>query len=309
MSSNGYRLDTIGAGVVRLVMDLPGKVNVMNDDFLAMMNAVLDDLESRGAALKGLVLTSAKNTFLAGGDLSLMGRACKGEEAALFAHFERLKSYLRRIEKLGVPTVAALNGTALGGGYELALACHRRIGLVRPGALVGLPEIGFAILPGAGGVVRLTGLIGLERALDYLLSGRKVDMVTALRDGLVDELAVDEASLQEAALSWIAANPKPSQPWDRPRALGSHLLSPAARGALVMAPFQLAKAGDGDPLAARRILEIATESTFLAVDAALRVETRGLVELMVRPEAAARIEVFFEAGRKRQTVPAAAAVN
>ena len=176
----GCHLEQDAEGIVSLTFDLPGKVNVMNDDFFFAMEEIMLWLEGRRETIRGVIITSAKRTFFAGGDLKLMGRAKAGEEAFLLTHFERLKRFFRRLEKLGVPVVGAINGSALGGGFELALACNRRIALRRDDIVIGLPEVKFGILPGAGGVVRLTRLIGLEPALAYLLSGKQVDVDSAL---------------------------------------------------------------------------------------------------------------------------------
>lgn len=282
-------------GVAQITFDLPGKVNVMNDDFMAVMDEFMPHLEAKREALKGVIIGSAKRTFFAGGDLSLMGRAEESEQAFLYAHFEKLKGFFRRLEKLLVPVVATINGAALGGGMELALACHHRIALCGDDIVLGLPEVEFGILPGAGGVVRLTGLIGLDRALDYLLSGKKVNVETALQDRIVDDLADSEAGLREKALAWIKANQRPLQPWDDPR-----------RAATQEGRSQVELSFDASPnpespksLAVRRIVEVARQSTFLDIDSALQLETEALIELMIRPETASLIAAFF---RDRQVV-------
>lgn len=297
------RIDVDDGGIATLTLDLPGKVNVMNDDFIAALEAFLDHVEASRAKLRGVILTSAKPIFLAGGDLGLMGRATPGQEQFLFDYFEHLKGLLRRLERTGLPTVACINGSAHGGGLELALACHRRITLDRPKLEIGLPEIEFAILAGAGGVVRLTLLLGLEKALGYLLSGRRVGAQEALRDGIVDEIADDEEAMLAAARAWIAANPEARQPWDRPRLYGTHNLAPKQRAALVAAPTLLSLAPDPALLVAQRTIEVAAQALYLDFDAALRIETRALIELMVRPEAVAAIAAFFA---RRRPAPAPA---
>jgi 3-hydroxyacyl-CoA dehydrogenase/enoyl-CoA hydratase/3-hydroxybutyryl-CoA epimerase len=203
------------------------------------------------------------------------------------------------LEKLGVPVVGAINGSALGGGFELALACNRRIALRRDDIVIGLPEVKFGILPGAGGVVRLTRLIGLEPALAYLLSGKQVDVDSALRDGLIDEIADDEQALKSKARAFILATVHPIQPWDMPGPLGSHMLSARQRMALVMAPLHLRHGVEAEQHAAKTIVQVAAESTYLQVDAALRIETRALVELMLAPEAAHLIQTFLASRRAR----------
>lgn len=209
-----------------------------------------------------------------------MGRAKKGQEEKLFAHFERLKGLLRRLEQLEQPVVAAINGTALGGGLELALACNHRIALRRDDIVVGLPEVKFGILPSAGGVVRLTRLVGFELAVSYLLSGKKVSVETALIDGIIDGLADNQPGLLAGARAWIDKNPKPIQPWDSSRRV-------------LCEPGSCLSSAEPETIAAKRIIDVASQSTRLDVDSALHFETRAFIELMVRPETAELIASFF----------------
>lgn len=276
----GCSLSVDAEKIATITFDLPGKVNVMNDDFLRVMDEFVGHLEVMRSDLRGVVIRSAKSTFFAGGDLSLMGRARVGEEAYLVAHFERLKGYFRRLEKLGCPTVAAISGSALGGGLELALACHYRIAQRNDRLLLGLPEVKFGILPGAGGVVRLTALVGLERALNYLLSGKTVDVETATYDGIIDEAVEDEGSLIARARAWISVNPHPVQPWDSN--VRTEDISPLRPDVAEI-----------DNLAKGKITEVAIQSVALDVDSALRLETEALIDLMVRPETADLIASFF----------------
>ncbi len=285
-------------GIATLTIALEGKVNVMNDEFMALMPAAIDRLEAhlRAQELTGVVVASGKRTFVAGGDLALMARSRPGMEAAILAHFEQLKSGLRRLELLGVPVVAAINGTALGGGYELCLACHHRIAVARDDALLGLPEVDFGILPAAGGVIRLTALLGLERALPYLVAGRRVTLRAALQQGLVDALVEDEAALLPAAKAWIRQNPAPVMPFaQRAAELGAHRLPAGQRRALQMASAWTRALGGIDNAATRRIADVAVQSLYLPWDIASRIETRGFVELLMTANAQRRIAQFFEA--------------
>lgn len=290
----GYTLDIAADGIATVVFDLPGKVNVMNDDFFTAMTAVLSTLEAEKARITGIILTSAKSTFFAGGDLKLMRDAKDGQQEFLFRHFEKLKHFFRRIERFAVPVVAAINGTALGGGYELCLACHRRIAVNNPKTAIGLPEVGFGILPAAGGVIRLTSLIGLRPALEYLLTGKKVDVQTALRAGLIDEVVETPEAMDAAARAWIRSNPHVEQPWDKPRELGAHRLSPAQRGEIFSAAAWMQKNGFTTDKAAVRIADIAAESMYLNFDVASRIETRGFVWLLLGDEARSKISAFFQ---------------
>lgn len=300
MTTQGYSLVLDEAGIATVGFDLPGKVNIMNDDFMMAMPRLLEELESRRTELRGVILTSHKATFFAGGDLALMQRTEKGQEQFLFDHFELLKSFLRRLERLELPLVAGINGTALGGGYELCLACHRRIALANPKTRLGLPEVNFGILPAAGGVIRLTALLGIQRALEFLVTGQDVDAETALQAGLIHEVLDTQADMMERAKAWIVANPDVKHPWDRPRELGAHRLSLADRAAIVsIAPWLQKKVGRSNP-AAVRIADIAAESLYLDFDTASRIETRGFVELVLTEEAHQRISAFFETKNHRR---------
>lgn len=281
-----YRFE-ISENIATITFDMAGKVNVMTDAFIADMEAIMDRLQRDRATLAGVILTSAKESFFAGGDLALMGRARPGQEALLEAHFQRLKAPFRALERLGIPVVAALNGSALGGGYELALACHRRIALRTPRLVIGLPEVCFGILPGAGGAVRLTRLLGLHKALDYLLSGRKADVEQALRDGLIDAIADTPEDLHAQARCWIRSNPNPVQPWDCTED-GANV-PVAAWGDRSSSALQ--------ERAVRSIAALAAGSLALDVDKAFDRETQTLVELMVTPEASELISRFFSTRR------------
>ncbi|KQX65173.1 hypothetical protein ASD48_19005 [Streptomyces sp. Root1310] len=144
--------------VVTLVLDDPDQsANTMNAAFIDSLDATVDLLEARSDSLRGVIVTSAKKTFFAGGDLRDLIAVTPETAGASFEAGMRVKRALRRMETLGVPVVAAVNGAALGGGYEIALACHHRVVLDRPDARVGLPEVTFGLLPGGGGVTRTSG--------------------------------------------------------------------------------------------------------------------------------------------------------
>jgi 3-hydroxyacyl-CoA dehydrogenase / enoyl-CoA hydratase / 3-hydroxybutyryl-CoA epimerase len=297
-----YRRDA--EGIVTAALDLSGKVNIMNDDFMTAMEALLSHLEST-RDYSGVILTSAKPVFLAGGDLKRMVQAGPGQEQGLFDYFQQLKSYLRRLERLNRPLVAAINGSALGGGYETCLACHHRIALRDPHLRVGLPEIEFGILAGAGGVVRLTRLLGFEAAVPFLTRGIVVDVMAALDHHLVDELADDVPQMMEKARSWILAHPQARQPWDRPdNAVPSHRLPAEARKALMLEPAKLLRGHADDPalFAMQRNMALAAESLNMDFDAALRHETRVLIELLRTDLARQRMRAFLD----RKKTPAVA---
>ena len=291
---SGYTLNITREGIAEITFDLPGKVNVMNDDFFAAMGSLLPEVERQKESLKGVIITSAKSTFFAGGDLALMRDAKSGQEEFIFRHFEKLKGFLRFFEKLGVPVVAAINGTALGGGYEFCLACHRRIAMKSEKALIGLPEVAFGILPAAGGVIRLTAVLGLPRALEFLLTGKKVGVAEALESGLVDEVVETREEMMASARRWILENPTAQQSWDRKTEFGAHRLTSKQRSDIFMAPAWMHSKGLSGEKACVRIADIAAESIYLDFDTSSRIETRGFVELLLRDEAHEKILAFFK---------------
>jgi 3-hydroxyacyl-CoA dehydrogenase / enoyl-CoA hydratase / 3-hydroxybutyryl-CoA epimerase len=215
MTENTIRWSEDG-GVVTLTFDDPTQaVNTMNAGYVASMDAALARLAVMGEALAGVVITSAKKTFFAGGDLHDLLAAKPEDAERLTAFTNTAKAQLRTLETLGVPVVAAINGSALGGGLELALACHHRILLNAPHIRVGLPEVTLGLLPGGGGVVRTVRMLGLDAALSkVLLPGTAYRPAAVLELGLVDELTAAPNELAAAARAWISAHPDARQPWD-----------------------------------------------------------------------------------------------
>ncbi|MGB2256130.1 MAG: enoyl-CoA hydratase/isomerase family protein, partial [Spongiibacter marinus] len=201
--------------IVTVTMDMSGPVNAMNDEYVALMGETIDRLEAERESIAGVVLTSAKSSFFAGGDIKSMLSLKPGEgEAEMFEMNLKIKGMLRRMEKLGRPVVAAINGAALGGGYEICLACHHRVALDSKAVQVGLPEVSLGLLPGGGGIVRMVNKFGVERAIMPLLEGTRFNAKKALEAGLVEELADDVPSMISKAKAWIKANPEAMNPWD-----------------------------------------------------------------------------------------------
>ena len=155
-----------------------------------------------------MIVTSAKKTFFAGGDLEALIRYGPDDAPAVFERATRIKGQLRRLETLGLPVVAALTGTALGGGLEIALACHHRIALDAPGIVFGLPEVTLGLLPGAGGVTRITRMLGIaDGFMKVLGQGQRHKPAAALEIGIVDELVAAEDELLARARAWIERQP------------------------------------------------------------------------------------------------------
>ncbi|TLG87970.1 3-hydroxyacyl-CoA dehydrogenase, partial [Pseudomonas edaphica] len=168
--------------IVVLTLDMPGQsANTMNGVYREAMAAIVTRLEAEKANIAGVVITSAKKTFFAGGDLNELIKVDKAHAKAFYDSVLVLKAQLRRLETLGKPVVAAINGAALGGGWEICLACHYRVALDDKSTQLGLPEVTLGLLPGGGGVVRMVRMLGLEKALPYLLEGKKVRPQQALQ--------------------------------------------------------------------------------------------------------------------------------
>nr|WP_315597296.1 3-hydroxyacyl-CoA dehydrogenase NAD-binding domain-containing protein [uncultured Cupriavidus sp.] len=294
MSSIQYQKDQ--DGIVTLTIDMPGQTaNTMNAVFRADFAAIAERLESERDEISGVVLTSGKSTFFAGGDLNSLLAVGPDDKAALYQRATDMKAAMRRIELLGKPIVAAINGSALGGGFELCLACHARFALADPKILLGLPEANLGLLPGGGGIVRLVRLLGLEAAMPLLVDGTSFSPERALELKLVNGLANDAIELMAKARAWIVANPESRQPWDNKgwRLPGATELAPASLTFLRTAPVALMKKTRGCYPAPLAILSAATEGAAVDFDTASRIETRYLVGLATGPVAKNLISTFF----------------
>ena len=270
-------------GVVILTFDDPGRpVNTMNAGYTAAMTGAVDRLYAERDTVTGVVLTSAKQSFFAGADLAHL-LAFADDPAAVFAWAQQIKQDLRRLERLGRPVVAALNGSALGGGFEIALACHRRLAADLPASRFGQPEVGYGLLPGGGGIVRTVRLLGVLKALDeVLLPGRQYPPRAAVDLGIVDDLVADPADLVPRAKEWIAAHPDAAAPWDTPghRIPGGRPDEAPLAGLLPGYTARLRASLGGAPHAApRAILAAAVESAQVDVDTALTLESRHLARV------------------------------
>ena len=294
-----FTWEELGDGVVLLTMDDPGSSTItMNDWFLETLSETVDALEARKGEYRGIVLISAKSTFSAGGDLSMMVRATTYDAVEISNYVRRVKRAMRRLELLGLPVAAAINGAALGGGLELALCCHHRVALDAPGTKVGLPEVGLGLLPGGGGVTRVVRMLGLQDALDkVLMSGRQYAAKDALALGLLDELASDRDELVSKAKAWVLANPEAKQPWEQEgwrMPGGAPSTSRPTMPGLPALTAQLARRTKGAPaLAQRNLLAAAVEGAALPLDAALEVESSYCVELICGQESSNIIQAMF----------------
>ncbi|WP_010542277.1 3-hydroxyacyl-CoA dehydrogenase NAD-binding domain-containing protein [Dietzia alimentaria] len=272
------------SGIVTLVMDDPdASANTMNDAYVRSMGAIVDRLEAEREKITGVILTSAKPTFFAGGNLDDLMNAGPDDRARIDEFITTIKDQLRRLEKLGKPVVAVIAGAALGGGLEIALACHHRIAVDAKGVAVGLPEVGLGLLPGGGGLTRTVRMLGLNTALQkVLLTGAKFAPAKSLKTGLVDNVVPDVESALTAAREWIDANPEAVQPWDTKgfRIPGGTPASPGLAAVLPALPATIRKQTNGSPAPApRSIISAAVEGSQVDLDSALRIESRYLVDL------------------------------
>ena len=217
MAENTIKWDSDADGIVTLTLDDPtGSANVMNEHYKESMHKAVERLVAEKDSITGVVIASGKKTFFAGGDLKAMITAGPENAGEIFAEVEEIKADLRALETLGKPVVAAINGAALGGGLEIALACHRRIAADVKGSAIGLPEVTLGLLPGGGGVARSVRMFGIQNAFVNVLSqGTRFNPKKAKDAGLIDELVASADDVVPAAKAWIKANPEAhTQPWD-----------------------------------------------------------------------------------------------
>src|SRR5215470_10764437 len=306
MSFSNFNIENDGDGIATVTWDSPGRsMNVIDAKVMDELSAIIDQTTA-DAAVKGVVITSGKDAFCAGADLTMLESlsrafaelaAAQGEEAAMARFFEESRRWsvlCRRVETCGKPWVAALNGTALGGGFELALACHRRIAADNPRTRVGQPEVKVGLIPGAGGTQRIARMMPPSDALQFLLKGDQVQLTRAKAMKLVDAV-VPKADLVKTAKEWIKAGGSAKAPWDVEgfKLPGGPVYSKA--GIMVFTPANAIyrrETYDNYP-AARAILQVVYEGLQLPMDQALRVESRWFAKILRSPEAAAMIRTLF----------------
>jgi 3-hydroxyacyl-CoA dehydrogenase/enoyl-CoA hydratase/3-hydroxybutyryl-CoA epimerase len=292
------RWDRDADGIVTLTLDDPSqRANTMTADYQRSMTAAVDRLYADRDAITGVIITSAKSTFFAGGDLTLLSQVTDENAAQFHAGVTRIKADLRRLETLGTPVVAALNGTALGGGLEIALACHHRIALDSPKSQFGLPEVSLGLLPGGGGVTRITRLLGIADGLmKVLLQGTRFKPADAVAVGIVDELAATPEEMLDRARAWIRAHPDAAQPWDTEgyRMPGGAPSSPKLAAMLPAVPANLRKQLKGAPMPApHHIMCAAVEGATVDIDTAFTIEGRYFVDLARGQVAKNMIQAFW----------------
>lgn len=283
-------------GVATITFDEPDSpVNTMCQDWQQDLTTVTAQVVRDKEAIRGIILASAKTTFFAGADLRALMRLKASDAPAIFREIEHNKKNFRTLETLGKPVVSCINGTALGGGWEVALLGHCRIAVDDPKIQFGLPEVTLGLIPGASGITKMTRLLGLMGAQPYILESRLFNPRQALELGLVHELVPDAGALRPAALAWIEAHRAAAHPWDdksykMPGGLPSN---PKIAAALSVAPAMLKKTSRGLYPAPEAALAAMVEGAQVDVDTALRIESRYLARLIIDPVAKNMINTFF----------------
>ena len=279
-------------GILVAAMDLPGRpMNVVADSLMAGIEAAVERLAE--ADVKGLILTSDKADFCAGGDIDRMSAWSNPQEP--FDASMAMKAVLRRLETQGKPVVAAINGHALGGGLEIALACHARIAIDDARLKLGQPEVKLGLLPGGGGTVRLSRLVGIQQALQICAEGHDIPVPKALGIGLLSETAKDRDDLLARSRAWILANPKAAQPWDLPKFKfpGGDSRSPAVVQMWTIAPSIAAARSFGNYPAIQHIMSAIFEGGLVDFDNACVVESRYFAACVTSQESRNMIHTLW----------------
>ncbi len=302
MTESAVKYERGSDGIVILTLDDPtASANTMNELYKESMVAAIERLYAEKDDVTGVVITSAKKTFFAGGNLKNMMSATPEDADEIYALSQGIKNDLRKLELFGKPVVAAINGAALGGGLEIALACHRRIVVDDNKIDLGLPEVTLGLLPGGGGVTRITRMFGIQSGLmDVLLQGPRFKPAAAKEKGLVDELVASQDDLVPAAKAWIEANKDnpdaATQPWDRKgyKMPGGSPSSPALAGFLPAFPALLRKQTKGAMYPApRAIMAAAIEGAQVDFETASKIESRYFTSLVTGQNAKNMIQSFF----------------
>ena len=298
MNLTNFRFETDADGIALVAWDMPGRsMNVINAEVVGELGQIVDKIAS-DEAIKGAVFTSGKEGFAAGADLTMLETAgaefarrakAEGKEAAMRAFVDgtkQLSLLYRRLETCGKPVAAAINGVCMGGGFELALACHYRIVAETDKARVGLPEIKVGLFPGAGGTQRVARLMPTPDALQMLLKGDQIRPAAAKKMGLVHEVApVDQ--IVALAKAWVKANPNAKAPWDDPKFKLPSGKVYSAQGMMIWPPANAIyrrETYDNYP-AAKAVLTSVFEGLQLPMDLGLAVESKHFANILLSKEA------------------------
>lgn len=306
-----YNVDS--EGIATLEWDLPGRSqNVLNEQTMAAFAAAAQKALA-DTSVKGLLVASAKADFIAGGDLEMLLKATDAQ--AMSDNLKQWHKLFRTLETTGKPVAAALNGTTLGGGLEVALACHYRVAAENPKARFGFPEVTLGLLPGAGGTQRAPRLMGIQPALLFLTEGRRIKAAEAQKQGLIHAV-VPAGKEREAARAWLleaaAKGGKTLQPWDQKgfRIPGGGVMTPGGMQTFMAGNALLREKTQGNYPAPKHILSCVFEGMQTDIDTGLAIETRYFVNLVRSPEAKNMIRSLFffmqeanKLARRPQDVP------
>ena len=292
-----YATEETPSGLVATItFDEQGSpVNTMcqpwQDDLATVTEQVVKDRDR----LRGLILASAKSTFFAGADLKGVMRLKADDAPRVYAEIERVKRCFRTLETLGIPVVSCINGSALGGGMEVALVGHHRIAVHDPKLQMGLPELTLGLIPGATGITKFTRLLGLMGAQPYIMESKLFGPREGLDIGVVHALVATADELRTSALAWIAEHPQAAHPWDAKdyKMPGGTPANPKVAGALTVAPALLKQKTRGRYPAPEAALAAMVEGAQVDYDTATRIESRYLASLMASPVAKNMINTFF----------------
>lgn len=280
-------------------------MNVLNDESIPAFEAALQRAYA-DEDVKGIIITSEKPEFVAGADLKMILRNNDKDPAEMLKVSSELNRVFRTIETSGKPAVAAINGTALGGGYEICLACHHRVALNNPKTLIGLVEVTIGLLPGAGGTQRLPRMLGMQAALPLILEGKKVGVQEARSLGLIDDVADTPEQMLEKARAYIVANPRPLKPWDEVdrktgkivgkdnfKVPGGNVQSPVGAQTFAAGTALLMDKTKGNYPAPLEIMACVYEGLQVNIDRALVIEARHFVKVATSRVAKNLIQTLF----------------
>jgi 3-hydroxyacyl-CoA dehydrogenase/enoyl-CoA hydratase/3-hydroxybutyryl-CoA epimerase len=282
--------------IITLTLDMEGRnINIINHKIGAQFTPVMQHLKDEKArgSLRGIIITSAKNNFLAGGDLDYLHEVTDPE--AIFDFSQNMQKFFRDLESPGVPVVAAINGSALGTGFELALACHYRIAIDNPKTRLGHPEVTLGIMPGGGGVIRMLWTLGVEKAYHVLADGKRFLPKEALKAGIVDVLAKDEKEMLYIAKQWLLENQEGRRTWDtnNGKIPGGRAKNNELGQRISLLTAQLMRDTENNYPAPAAILNTLTEGSLVDFDTACRIESRYFTELVKSREAKNMIKAFW----------------
>lgn len=265
--------------------------NVINEASMLAFSEALERAIQED--VRGIIITSARKEFLVGADLEMVMRLQTAEE--VFEKVQELHKILRRLETCGKPVAAALNGNALGGGLELALACHHRVAVSDGSIQIGLPEVQLGLLPGGGGTQRLPRLIGLQNSLSYILEAKRLNPHEAAAAKIIDAQVDNPAHLIDAARHWIVNGGRKTQPWDEKgyKVPGGEVLSTVGTQVMPAAISLLRKNSYGNYPGAFYALSAIYEGLQLPIDRALKVEARYFTKAAMSKEARNMIRTLF----------------